>query len=529
MAALAVRRAEHGPAAVRRLRGERVSAFFRPRPGLAVLLYLAAAQGRVVWRWPAGFALLEPPGGGTGWVGTGRRARIARRVEAAWPYARDHLPAILLLAAIPFALFAGRYAELLASLAVLLMTLYLGCLQLPAVVRALYWFVQWLRGARRRSRATANRVLDRNWSVGLCHLDDPAEADALLRECLRRATDLAAGTRQAGGMLVCQAAAVTTEPARVAVATARAATGVPDVDEAMVLVRNPGKVQRAPVPVRMPAFLGVFFVCSLIAFAVLAWIIVDQGTTTAGWGTAYVDALVWLLDQTWVFGDWGTTVPASPPARLYGVIAQLFGVVALGVLARAGWESYRAQRTADEAGEQAVERVVADADVGLVFVNYRGGVHRHLVTVLRRELAGKLGEGKVFMDYWSMPPGVRYPDALRAGVRRCRVLLAVIHDGWLEDLRTPRDGPDWVHDEIAAALEFGKVVIGVYFDGAPRLRAEDLPPAIRDLALRQDCRIRWQDGNLDDDLDRLARAVLAAVRRHDDPRLEPGPAGRQGT
>src|SRR5262249_51510943 len=85
--AKAVRHTEHGPAAVRRLRGERVG-LYRSRPGLALLLYLAAAQGRVVWRSPREFAVLEPPVADHGWAGPGWHAWWAKRVERAWQFSR---------------------------------------------------------------------------------------------------------------------------------------------------------------------------------------------------------------------------------------------------------------------------------------------------------------------------------------------------------------------------------------------------------------------------------------------------------
>src|SRR5215470_2392851 len=59
-AARAVHHTEDGPAAVRRLRGERMG-FYRSRPVLALLLYLAAAQGRLVWRSPREFACWNHP------------------------------------------------------------------------------------------------------------------------------------------------------------------------------------------------------------------------------------------------------------------------------------------------------------------------------------------------------------------------------------------------------------------------------------------------------------------------------------
>jgi TIR domain len=526
-AARLVCRAEHGLTAVRQLRGERMMGFFRPSPGLTVLLYLAAMQGRVVWQWPTGFAVLEPPNTDSDWWPPGRRARWARGAEFVWPMLRDFVPVIVLLVMfLPIALFAGPYAFLMATLDGLAIMLYILAIYLAAGFRALRWFVRWLAGRESGRQAAVDRVLSRNWSVGLCHLADPATADAQLRECLLQATALAAGTRHAGAVLVCRNTAVTTEAGRAAVAAAAVALAVPDTGEAMVVVRTPGDAAPTPVPPSLPsgalAAVMVFVLC-LVGLAAQASSIVDMGHPAE-----YGDVLLWLLDEAWLFGDFGTTAPTWPLARVNGVIAQLAGLAATGFLVRAVWLAYRGRQAAGNVGEQAVKREIARADAGLVFLNYRSGEHKPLVKALRRELASQLGQDKVFMDYWSMKPGVRYPDALRAGVQRCRALLVIIHDGWLEALRTPRDGPDWVHDEIAMALELGKVVIGVYFDGAPRLFMEDLPPDIRELALRQDCRIGWRDGNLDDDLDRLVREVLTAVRQREGARIEPGPAGRPG-
>lgn len=509
-AARSVRGTEYGPAAIRRLRGERMG-LSRPRPRLAVLLYLAAAQGRVVWRSPTAFAVLEPPGADPGRVGPGRHARWARRIELGWPYLRDFGPFVLLIAALPLALFAGRYAQLFLAIDGLLVALYALALVTPVCIHGLLWIVRWLRGPRRGGRASVDRVLDRNWSIGLLHVKNPAAVETILRDCQERAVELAAGTDYAGGVLVCRDGAVTTAAARVAVAATTTAAAVPDTDEAMVVVRNPGDGPPTPVPARVPAFLGLFLGACMVVLAGQAWIIVDQGPAD-GQFTAYPDVLAWLLDQAWLFGDLGTTAPAWVPARAYGVLAQLLGLIAIGVLAKAGWLAYRAHQAAAAAGERAVERVIAEADTGLVFLSYRKGPHRGLVKALRRDLAGRLGEDRVFMDYRSIPLGSRSSDELRDALQRCQVLLAIIHKGWMDKLRAPRTGRDWVRCEIATALELGKVLIAVYFDEAQRLNAQDLPADIRELALRQDCWVRWQSGNLDDDLDRLARKVLVAAR-----------------
>src|SRR5215470_16493774 len=111
-AARAVHHTEDGPAAVRRLRGERMG-FYRSRPVLALLLYLAAAQGRLVWRSPREFAVLEPPVADHGWAGPGWHAWWAKRVEGAWQFLRIVSPMFPLLAALPLALLAGRSVRLL--------------------------------------------------------------------------------------------------------------------------------------------------------------------------------------------------------------------------------------------------------------------------------------------------------------------------------------------------------------------------------------------------------------------------------
>ena len=127
---------------------------------------------------------------------------------------------VLLLAAMPLALIAGRYALLFLALCGLLFTLYLLVLMIRIVLQGLFVIIGWFRGPRRGARVSSDQVLERNWSIGLLHLEepDPASAEALLRACQERAVELAAGTDHAGGVLVCRDGAVTTAAARTAVA-----------------------------------------------------------------------------------------------------------------------------------------------------------------------------------------------------------------------------------------------------------------------------------------------------------------------
>lgn len=508
-AARAVRGTGDDPAAVRHLR--RLDPY-PLRTSFALVLYLAAAQGRVVWRSPTAFAVLEPPGRDRGRTGPGRHARWARRFELVWPHVQNYSPLLLVFAAAPFFRFAGYENRLLFSLvAQLVILLYVGTMMFWVLIRAVFLTIRESRARRRGKQTSADRVFERNWSIGLLHIEDPAAAEPLLRSCQERANELAAGTDYSGGVLVCREKAVTTAAGRAAVTAAAIVAAVPGTDEAMVVVRNSGEGPPVPVSAESSNFLVGFFAICVLFLTFAAWGIAYH-TPVDGESITYFDALAWLFDQMWLFGDLGTTAPTWPPNRIFGIFAQLLGAMAIVALARAGWLSYRAYQASVSAGERAVERGIDEADTGLVFINHRKGSHRGLVKALRRDLAGRLGTGQVFMDYQSMPLGSRYPDELRDALRRCRVLLAIIHDGWLDDLREPRESLDWVHYEIATALDLGKVVIAVYFDEAPRLNVQDLPADIRELALRQDRRVRWHSGNLDDDLDRLAENVRAVAR-----------------
>lgn len=154
------------------------------------------------------------------------------------------------------------------------------------------------------------------------------------------------------------------------------------------------------------------------------------------------------------------------------------------------------------------------ADRATVFISYRRGRwHETTVTLIYRELVHRLGTDQVFRDASTLQPGERYPDHLRLHLTSSRVLLAVIHSGWLEDLRRRHTLPskDWVRFEIEAALETGKVLVPVLLDGAGVLAEHELPDDIRDLANYTACRLR--DSDLDRDLATLVDTVAGHLNR----------------
>ncbi|MFE4176455.1 toll/interleukin-1 receptor domain-containing protein [Streptomyces sp. NPDC056909] len=143
----------------------------------------------------------------------------------------------------------------------------------------------------------------------------------------------------------------------------------------------------------------------------------------------------------------------------------------------------------------------------LIFVNYRTDDEEATATLVDRELSRVFGNENVFRASKSIGPGSRFPQELLTAVRRSGVLLAVIGPRWLKaggsGGRSPlEDENDWTRREIQEALETGAVVIPLLVGGAERLRSEDLPAEIGDLA---DCQYRrLNHRNADADLVRLA-------------------------
>ncbi|MEU1481482.1 toll/interleukin-1 receptor domain-containing protein [Streptomyces sp. NPDC005760] len=143
-----------------------------------------------------------------------------------------------------------------------------------------------------------------------------------------------------------------------------------------------------------------------------------------------------------------------------------------------------------------------------IFVNYRSGDEEFTATLVETELSRRFGDEKVFRASKSISPGSRFPQEILTAVRRCRVLLAVIGPRWLA-ARSADGGPaledpeDWIRREILEAFETGAVVIPVLVGKAERLRREQLPAVMRELA---DCQYRrLNHRNAESDLSRLAK------------------------
>ena len=144
-----------------------------------------------------------------------------------------------------------------------------------------------------------------------------------------------------------------------------------------------------------------------------------------------------------------------------------------------------------------------------IFASYRGddtgGYARGLFDRLNERFPGR-----VFLDWEGIELGDDFVAKLESAGKSCRVLLALIGKDWLtatDDLGMQRiaQPTDFVHQEIANALQCNIPVIPVLLRGATVPGPSDLPDALRAMTVRN--AISITDANYAADIDRLTRGI----------------------
>jgi hypothetical protein len=125
-------------------------------------------------------------------------------------------------------------------------------------------------------------------------------------------------------------------------------------------------------------------------------------------------------------------------------------------------------------------------------------------------LKRELGDNQIFMDVDAIRLGTNFVEALNKEVAKCDVLLALIGPNWLDlcdkNGRRLLDNPkDFVRIEIAAALQRQIPVIPILLEGTGVPNADQLPPDIKELELRQGLGLRNSSFHVD--MDRLVREL----------------------
>ncbi|MGW2057856.1 toll/interleukin-1 receptor domain-containing protein [Streptomyces sp. NPDC001840] len=171
-----------------------------------------------------------------------------------------------------------------------------------------------------------------------------------------------------------------------------------------------------------------------------------------------------------------------------------------------------------------------------VFINYRTQGGKEIAYMCHERLAARFGEDSVFLAAKSIEPGANYVSAITGSVRRSRVLLALIHEHWLDapDRKHPgrralANRQDWVRREIEEALASGTLVVPLLVGrNAEQLDARRLPPSLAELAECQYERfsVRTSDSDVARLGDRLVRQIpeLAALDRRPPSQSAPASA-----
>lgn len=128
------------------------------------------------------------------------------------------------------------------------------------------------------------------------------------------------------------------------------------------------------------------------------------------------------------------------------------------------------------------------------FVSYRPN-DRWAAGRLTDRLVQSFGSNAVFRDIQSIPLGADFRDELDDAVGRCKVMMVVIGESWLdpanpEGQRRIDSEEDSVRIEIESALQRHRWIMPVLLDDTRMPREKMLPESLRELAFRQACTLR---------------------------------------
>jgi hypothetical protein len=124
-----------------------------------------------------------------------------------------------------------------------------------------------------------------------------------------------------------------------------------------------------------------------------------------------------------------------------------------------------------------------------IFICYRREDSAAYAGRLYDRLTAQFGAKRIFMDIDTIEPGEDFVHAIQQTISSCDAVIVVIGKTWLsapddEGGRRIDNPEDFVHIEIAAALDRGIRVIPALVGGARPLRSNDLPEQLARLARR---------------------------------------------
>jgi len=149
-----------------------------------------------------------------------------------------------------------------------------------------------------------------------------------------------------------------------------------------------------------------------------------------------------------------------------------------------------------------------------VFISYRREDTAGEAGRLAEHLERRLGTDRVFFDIEAIAPGTDFVDELSRALDESSVMIVMIGRGWLtaanaDGSRRLDDPKDFVHLEIASALERHARVIPVLVHNVLMPSADVLPTALVPLATRQAMSIQHEE--FVDDAERIADAIAGLL------------------
>lgn len=118
-----------------------------------------------------------------------------------------------------------------------------------------------------------------------------------------------------------------------------------------------------------------------------------------------------------------------------------------------------------------------------IFISYRRQDFPEFVERIRDWFIMRYGRANVFMDFDTIPPGVRFADFIRKEVEQCDAVLAIIGPHWLELMqeKAARFEDDFVRIEVSLALQLGKPMTPICIMDAAVPKMTELPSDLRPL------------------------------------------------
>jgi nucleoside phosphorylase len=381
-AARAARGAEHGVRASRAARQAGLYGVVRDRGPLAVLLYLAGREGRLVWQGVNGFAILEPPLANRGRLFAGGVSlSLLRLVDRYWsmlvafvPCGVAFLAAVLLFLAFP-ALWAVSVLLVMAGLAYV--ALVLGSMLLVQTV--------WLSRLGRPN--PPDWVSGSHWHVQLCHQARADRAEELLVQVSARLVDLVGNhvrgaARPLGAKvpavavthtLVFLLSAVTTTAMATAISTTPGTLRPYGEDTEVIVLPLPHSELSERPSTDKGGFLFLYLLALALVVFCLAPVVADFEQTAclpndcADRPATYGTAALWLAGRL-IFWAPSDLAPASTYTTVLGYVASIAGVMTVPVAyvaARSAIRSFRRQRDQFDEG---VRRILGQATVLVLVV-----------------------------------------------------------------------------------------------------------------------------------------------------------------